>query len=135
MTVPLAIRFALWLGLVCALAVLATLFLFDPARHGFYPQCAFHHLTGLYCPGCGVLRATHELLHGHVSAAFHLNALFVVSLPLLIFYAGAVCFCRLKGDYFPPFLTIASAWTVVVAILSFAVLRNLPLTSLAWLRP
>ncbi len=42
------------------------LFCFDPERCGFYPICIFHQSTGLLCPGCGSLRAMHQLLHGHL---------------------------------------------------------------------
>jgi len=49
----------------------AVLFLFDLAKHGFYPICLFHSLTGLNCPGCGATRAAYQLLHGHLLRALH----------------------------------------------------------------
>jgi hypothetical protein len=57
----------------------------DPALGG-YPTCAFHDLTGWQCAGCGTLRAFHQLAHGHLAAAFRLNALAVLFLPV----AGAM---------------------------------------------
>src|ERR1035437_4948003 len=48
---------------VAALGSGAVLFFFDPAKHGFYPICLFHSLTGLNCPGCGATRAAYQLLH------------------------------------------------------------------------
>ena len=45
----------------------AVLFFFDPAKHGFYPVCVFHALTGWNCPGCGATRAAYQLLHGHAA--------------------------------------------------------------------
>lgn len=60
------------------------LFLVDPTRGG-YPPCPFRMLTGLQCPGCGSTRALHQLLHGHPLAAFQLNPLIVIALPLLMF--------------------------------------------------
>ena len=51
-----------WLGGVAvALATLATV---DPNQPGHYPTCPFLATTGFYCPGCGALRAVHDLLHG-----------------------------------------------------------------------
>ena len=38
--------------------VLAT---YNPLEHRIYPICAFYKTTGLHCPGCGGLRATHHL--------------------------------------------------------------------------
>lgn len=32
----------------------------------YYPPCAFHMLTGLYCPGCGGTRAVRALMHGRL---------------------------------------------------------------------
>ena len=63
-------------------ALLIILWWFDPAKMNL-PLCSFHNLTGLDCPGCGVIRATHELLHGRLAAALHYNALWVISLPLV----------------------------------------------------
>jgi hypothetical protein len=34
------------------------------------------------CPGCGSLRAAHQLLHGNVEAAWALNKPFLMALPL-----------------------------------------------------
>ena len=36
----------------------------DPHTSGRYPTCPFHAVTGLWCPGCGGLRAVHDLTHG-----------------------------------------------------------------------
>src|SRR4051812_33540396 len=58
---------------------------FDPATHQLLPPCPLHALTGLYCPGCGATRAAHQLLHGHVAAAFNLNPLVFVAVPVVLF--------------------------------------------------
>ncbi len=58
------------------------LFLFDPATTSFYPPCLFKTVLGVPCPGCGSLRATHQLLHGNVAAAWELNKPLLVALPL-----------------------------------------------------
>ncbi|KOV81502.1 DUF2752 domain-containing protein [Nocardia sp. NRRL S-836] len=47
------------------------------------PRCPFNWLTGLNCPGCGMTRMAHALLHGDVVAAWHFNAaMLVVGVPL-----------------------------------------------------
>jgi hypothetical protein len=60
-------------------------FSFEPGKTGFFPLCPFRLVTGLTCPGCGSTRALHQLLHGHIEAAFILNPLFVIALPFLFF--------------------------------------------------
>ncbi len=62
--------------------VLTVLFFFDPATAGFYPPCLFKTVLGMGCPGCGSLRAVHQMLHGHLAAAWELNPPVVVALPL-----------------------------------------------------
>src|SRR5690242_18001165 len=74
---------------VLALALgMIVLYRFNPAQYGFYPRCALYETTGLLCPGCGCLRALHQLLHGNVVQAFRFNALLVLSLPLFASLAG-----------------------------------------------
>ncbi|MEO6326972.1 MAG: DUF2752 domain-containing protein [Thermoanaerobaculia bacterium] len=67
-------------GLVAALALL---FFFDPASSSFYPPCLFRSFLGITCPGCGSLRAFHQLLHGNAGAAWCLNPGVTVIVPLL----------------------------------------------------
>src|SRR5438045_3746474 len=64
------------------LAAATVLFFFEPGAYTFYPRCLFYQTTGLLCPGCGSLRATHQLLHGHIAAALRLNALLVTAIPV-----------------------------------------------------
>src|SRR5690554_4920065 len=59
------------------------LYLFNPEEASVYPPCPFHYITRLYCPGCGSLRALHNLLHGHLTKAMSLNPLMVATLPIL----------------------------------------------------
>lgn len=70
------------------LASAIVLWRFNPSQHGFYPRCMLHATTGLDCPGCGILRATHQLLHGHWIDAFTLNPLYVITLPFAALYIG-----------------------------------------------
>jgi len=125
-------------GLLCAgLAVVGAgvLFWFDPAQHAFYPVCAFHRVTGLQCPGCGSLRALHQLLHGRFAAAFHFNAVLVCSLPFLAWLA--LRFAVLKTRNPPGTITVRPVWlwSALAALIVFGVLRNLPVPQLAWLAP
>ena len=75
------------------LAAAAVLFFFDPATAGFYPPCLFKTIFGAQCPGCGSLRAMHQLLHGNFAAAWALNKPLLVALPLAA-AAGLFTFLR-----------------------------------------
>ena len=121
-------RASTWLLLGVAVAAgiaLVPLYFFNPVEHSFFPKCFFHSLTGLDCPGCGGLRATHQLLHGNFLAALKLNALFVGLLPIGAFFGLRQLVFLTTGKLWPqPFRS--ARWAVVIAalIIGFGVLRN-----------
>ncbi len=110
---------------------LALLFRFDPGQYGFYPRCMFHSLTGLNCPGCGGLRAAHQLLHGHLKAAFALNPLLIVVAPALAWWGLAQAGRAVLGrELAHPFKHRAWVWAVLAAVVVFGIVRNLPIAFL-----
>ena len=119
--------------LVAAGALLLLYFFIEP-KNGILPKCFFHELTGLYCPGCGVQRSFHALLNGHVLTAIDYNLLFILFLPLIIFFILAFSLGRKHPStsfiYKPIF-----SFTVVIVVVSFWVLRNIPVTPFSWLAP
>ncbi|HXG48326.1 MAG TPA: DUF2752 domain-containing protein, partial [Methylomirabilota bacterium] len=74
-------------ALALGASALVVLYSVPPQQSSLYPRCLLHQWTGWQCPGCGGLRAAHELLHGRVLQAFHLNALCVLALPIASLYA------------------------------------------------
>ena len=91
--------------------------------HGFWPKCPIYALTGIYCPGCGGLRATWELLHGNLSAALNQNPL-IFAIPLFVALGFAVQFhAERSGRRWPTVVLIA---LVAIVSLVFTVLRNQP---------
>ncbi len=67
-----------------ALAIVSCLAVRDPSAPGFYPTCVFKALTGWDCPGCGSLRALHDLTHGDLRDGLDHNVLLVLAVPFLI---------------------------------------------------
>jgi len=70
--------------LVGTLAGLGYLAAVDPNQPGHYPLCPTQALFGVDCPGCGVLRGTHDLVTGNVEGALDHNVLLVVFVPLAV---------------------------------------------------
>jgi len=100
---------------------LAYVGLADPHRPGFlFPTCPFHAMTGWYCPGCGGLRMTHDLLHGNLSAAVVDNVFVLIGLPLLI--AWLVVRLRLGKRL----MSVPAIATIIIATVAWTVVRNLP---------
>ena len=111
-------------GLALATGYVATV---DPARRRLVPPCPFHALTGWWCPGCGMTRATHHLLHGDVVGALRFNALlpFVIVLTTLAWldwYARSTGRRAVLAGRLPRWAPVGG---VAVAV-AFAVVRNLP---------
>jgi Protein of unknown function (DUF2752) len=115
-----------WLMAGAVLAGTAGLYFVDPARHEIYP-CLLRATTGLRCPGCGGLRATHQLLHGHLSAAWNLNPLAVLLVPFYALLACQVGLGLVHGRglrWTTP--RPALIWLGLAGIILFGILRNLP---------
>jgi hypothetical protein len=108
----------------------------DPATSRMFPPCPFLYLTGLYCPGCGSLRAMHQLLHGNFHAAWAMNPLSVILFPFLAYGLLCEAIFYLSGQRLPQVtLTGASIRAVCAVILLFAVARNIPFRPFDLLAP
>lgn len=124
-----ATRAAPLAALAAAAAAVTVVGAVDPEQSGHYPSCPFLALTGQFCPGCGGLRAVHALTRGDLGTAIDRNVLVVAAVPVL-----AVLWVRWLHQptraFRPP---VAALWTLLVAVLAFWVLRNVPAGS--WLAP
>jgi len=107
----------------------AYLYLVDPNKpESAYPQCPLKALTGIDCPGCGGLRATHSMLHGDIVGALGHNILALVIVPAMAYFLFRWVL-SLFGKDLPkapsrPFM----AWAVPLFVLVFTVVRNIPNT-------
>ena len=114
-------------GVVSIAAASFGVWFFNPASAGFFPQCPFHALTGMNCPGCGLTRGFHALFHGDVLSALHYNAM----LPLYAFIFGYLFISlmliavRGRGLSWKIFSSSAT-WIFFVAVIVFTIVRNLP---------
>lgn len=101
-------------------------------------QCTFHTLTGYLCPGCGGQRAVYALLHGNIIEAFHNNILFILILPLLIFYyivlGQGYLLGNKKFENFENFKT-SYAYVFIAILVLFFILRNIPYYPFTLLAP
>ena len=129
-----SLKFSLVLGLIIVSSVF--LYLFNPEISIFYAPCPFKTLTGLYCPGCGSLRALHQLLHGNLLSALRLNPLMVLSLPILGYSFFSNLTLLIRGRPFPRILVPAIwIWLLLIIILLFWIFRNIPLKPFSFLAP
>lgn len=123
-------------GLVAAVGILTLVKNVNPTTSGLFPQCPFHALTGLNCPGCGATRGMHQLLNGNFIEALHYNALLVLFVPMIIYFLLNLVSVAVRGKTLgigklPP----AGIWTFAVVLLVFGILRNLPFYPFTILAP
>lgn len=136
MMLPRALRAPLAAGAMLAAGSGAwLLWRFDPNAAGsLFPPCLFRTFTGLYCPGCGLTRMLHALLHGDLAGAASMNLMVLAMLPLLAAIAANEGMGRrLLSPALASRLYDARAWIAVVV--AFGVLRNLPWAPFPLLAP
>lgn len=106
---------------------------FDPGAAGsLFPSCIFHDLTGWHCPGCGITRALHALVHFDLWRALAMNAFVVLSLPLLAVMAAQGFTRRAWLPARVAQVVLDGRWWIA-ALVVFGVLRNL--RGFEWLAP
>lgn len=123
--------------LLLAMAGTGWLWVNDPEKaRGLFPPCVWFAATGTHCPGCGITRALHDLLHGRVLAALDHNAL---GLLVLMTTAGVLArpgWRALREDRWePPVLPRSTARWLLIGGIAWAVLRNLPWAPFTTLAP
>jgi hypothetical protein len=116
-----------------ALATLA-LHLRDPHQGGSWGVCPSAAL-GIYCPGCGGLRAVNDLTNGDVTAAASSNLVLVVVLPFAVVALVVWALDRWQGKTRHPSWHVLRPGVLafIGVLLTFTVLRNLAVG--AWLAP
>jgi hypothetical protein len=129
-------RWLVGAGFAGVVAAAIMLRVFDPATAGIFPPCPVRYLTGWYCPGCGSLRAIHQLLQGNLRAAWAMNPLTMLLLPFLTYGLASHTLYEIRGRGLPqPFLRERWIQALCVAIVLFGIVRNLPLHPLEMLAP
>lgn len=107
----------------------------DPHVSGSWGLCPSAAIFGIYCPGCGGLRAVNDLTHGDVAAAASSNLLFVALIPVVVFLLGRWAWDAWHGTHRGR--TWLSSWPMIYAgggvLVAFSVLRNLSVGT--WLAP
>ena len=110
------------------------LYLRDPADGGIYPPCPFRTITGYDCPGCGTGRALHQLTHGRIGEAFSLNLLAMLALPVLGYLVVSTALFVVRGRGLRHVeLPLWAPWALMVVVVGFAVVRNLPFEAVSWM--
>lgn len=123
--------------LIAGVFIAILLYFYDPADSGIFPPCPINYLTGLYCPGCGSLRALHRILRGNFIEALDLNPLMAVMLPFvaLLFISQLVLVLTGRKTFFPVHFNKWFYYVLLSVIIAFTIARNIPAYPFSLLRP
>ena len=118
---------ALGLFLLAGATACVVVLMFPPGspRTKWLPKCLFHEWTGLYCPGCGGTRALYALLHGELKTSLHDNLLLI---PVGLTAAALIVRPQIG-------LRRPVAIAILVIVVGFTVLRNIPCAPFTALAP
>lgn len=125
---------AILLLLIIGVAVL--FYVLDPNQYVLFPKCAFHSLTGAYCPGCGSQRALHSLLHLDFAGVVSYNFLFLPAALLLLYHYSHPFLNNIFNWKLPNIFYMKYTPIVILAVvILFWILRNLPVYPFSALAP
>ena len=123
----------------CALAAAAVhVAVNDPSAEGarFLP-CMFHRTTGLWCPGCGLTRGAHALFQGDVPSALGHNLFTPLALVGIVLAWGVWALRSFGRQVRSPIDRMPDTWArvLLVSVIVYGVLRNIPVAPLTALAP
>ncbi len=122
------------LGLFIGLAFFY--FMVNPSGVDYLPKCPLYTTTGIYCPGCGSQRATHDLLHLNFKGVMRHNLLYLLALIFLGYHAVIRIANKFLNKHWKSLLNHPKTPLVVlVIIILFWILRNLAFAPFNWLAP
>ena len=105
----------------------------DPNQPGHYPLCPSYAIAGIWCPGCGMLRATHDLTHLDLAGAMARNPIAPAVLLGMVLLWLAWTWSRWTAR---PIRWQPGTWSPYVVgglVLAFTIARNVP--GWTWLSP
>jgi len=109
---------------------------FEPSTTNLFPVCPLYAVTGYACPGCGLTRGFHALFHGDVMGALDFNALIPVWAVIFGYVAVSLLLLAVRGRGLPMWPTAPRfLWVFMIVLLTFGVLRNIPVYPLTFLFP
>lgn len=109
---------------------------FDPSKASLFPACPLLTVTGFACPGCGLTRGFHALFHGDLVTAIDFNALIPIWAAIFVWVTISLSLHAIRGRGLsmwptnPKFL-----WVMMIGMVTFGVLRNIPVYPLTILFP
>ncbi len=111
---------------LCLAAVVVLYVMFFTATDIGIP-CAFHEITGMQCPGCGMTHALSSIIQGDFTEAFRYNALSLTICPMIVIYllARALKYIKTGQEEFSFMEILFLIICLVICVLYFLFRNNL----------
>lgn len=112
------------------------LIIINPKDFPVQIPCLFYEVTGLYCPGCGGNRGAFLILHGDILTGLKNNLLLLIFIPGFVLASLNEFLLIVTGKQFRyPEFKSKVLYGLVVAVLLYWILRNLPFEGFSVLKP
>ncbi len=113
--------------LVLGIGVAFLYFFINPSEVDFLPKCPLYVTTGVYCPGCGSQRATHQLLQLNILGVLQQNVLYFLGILILGYHFIVTSLNSiLKKNFYNYIYHPKTPLILLVLIIFYWILRNIP---------
>jgi len=125
------------IGLLALGIGLAILYFFvNPSEVDFLPKCPLYATTGIYCPGCGSQRATHQLLNFNILGVLKQNVLYFISIFVFGYHFMITSFNLIfKKNKYNYIYHPKTPIIMLIVIIVYWILRNIPYYPFSQLAP
>lgn len=120
-----------FLFFILSLGALAVIKVRDPHIPGSFPVCPSLALTGFACQGCGSMRAMRDISDGKFVEALDHNILVPFALIWLVWWFVSFTGSRFNIVIKRPPSGSKFIWGILIVMIVFVVLRNIPGSFLA----
>ena len=111
----------------CLVASAAYVTINDPSEGGAFLPCPFRAATGLWCPGCGITRATHHLFRGDLVQALRYNVFVVLILgAIAVSWLGWTLSRAGRPANWAQAIPVRLQVAAITGLSAFALIRNIP---------
>jgi len=121
---------------ILGIGVAILFFFVNPSDVNFFPKCPLYVTTGIYCPGCGSQRATHQLLQFNLFGVLQQNVLYFMGI-FVLGYHGIISAINIyfKKNIYNYIYHPKTPIIILVIIIIYWVLRNIPYYPFTTLAP
>jgi hypothetical protein len=99
----------------------------NPSDVNFFPKCPLYVTTGIYCPGCGSQRATHQLLQFNLLGVLQQNILYFAGIILIAYHVIVTSLnLYVKKNIYNYLYHPKTPIIILIIVIIYWILRNIP---------